>query len=109
MTTHRFPRRLAMAVLVVAAGATGAQAAAASGASTPPGDLLGCADQVFDPAGVTTDALVTKAAETATNLHADVHVRVERSLDGDIDGRERRLESECAGWLGGDGLREPSL
>src|SRR3954454_11543008 len=109
MTTHRFRRRLAMTVLVAAAGTTGAQAAAASGVSTPPDDLLGCADQVFDPAGVTTDALVAKAAETATDLHANLHVRVERSLDGDIDGRERRLESACAGWLGGDGLRQPSL
>lgn len=78
-------------------------------AAVAPADPLGCAELVFDQSGVASDALATAAAEIATALNADLHVRIEGNLDGDTDGRERRLEAECAGWLGSDGLRVPDL
>lgn len=77
--------------------------------ATAPADPLGCADLVFDQPGLGSDALETTAAQIAAQLHADLHVRIEGNLDGDTDAREHRLETECSGWVGSDGLRLPDL
>ena len=111
MVHRRFSERCALAFVALTCAV--AVAPSAANATVPPtdpsADLLGCADLVFDQPGVGSDALAAMAAEIATELHADLHVRIEGSLDGDTDAREQRLETECAGWLGSDGLRVPDL
>ncbi len=72
-------------------------------------DPLGCSGQIYDPAAVAGPALAAAATTVATRLGADLHVRIERSLDGDIDARELLLERQCTTWLGADGLRLPNL
>src|SRR5688500_12533584 len=95
------------AVLAMPMWSIAAPSIAATG--SPPPDPLGCAEQVFDTAGVTSIDLEATAARIADVLDADLHVRIEGSLDGDIDGRQRRLETECEGWLEADGLRASNL
>ena len=111
MVLRRFSERCALAV--VALSCIVLSAPGAVGATVPPtdpsADPLGCADLVFDQPGIGSDALATTAAAIASELHADLHVRIEGNLDGDTDAREHRLEAECAGWLGSDGLRVPDL
>ncbi|MCU1396514.1 MAG: hypothetical protein JWM34_4942 [Ilumatobacteraceae bacterium] len=109
-------RTLALAALVVGSGVAGvvegASSASAVSAPTVDGSASAAASdpqQVFDPAGVTSSDLGTTADEVATSLSADLHVRVEGTLDGDIDGREAALESGCPGWLGANGLRASNL
>ena len=48
-------------------------------------DPLGCSAQIYDPAAVAGPALAAAATTVATRIGADLHVRIERSLDGDID------------------------
>jgi uncharacterized membrane protein YgcG len=72
-------------------------------------DLLGCAALVFDPTDLADAALDTAANTALEGLGADLHVRIERTLDGDIDGRQAMLERECDGWLDADGFRATNL
>ncbi|MCU1391416.1 MAG: hypothetical protein JWL72_4754 [Ilumatobacteraceae bacterium] len=98
-----------MRILVVAAATIALAFGASVPASATAGDPLGCADQVFDPTSVASTALADTVDVVARDLDADVHVRIEGSLDGDIDGREFALEHGCAGWLGVDGQRAHDL
>ena len=62
-------------------------------AATAADDPLGCSAQADDPAAVP-DPTLAGAATTAARLGADLHVRIERSLDGDIVARELLLERQ---------------
>jgi hypothetical protein len=72
------------------------------------GDPLGCEQAVFDPDGVLGAEVERAARTTGASLGADVHVRVERSVDGQLADRMAQLEAQCDGWSV-DGERAPDL
>jgi len=78
-------------------------APAAASASDP----LGCDAPIYDPEGVlASDEIEPARAATAEALAADVRVRVERAVDGDLDARIEQLREQCAGWSSGDELAD---
>lgn len=90
-------------VAVAAALTLGALGAVtSSGAVAVPTDPLGCDELLFDPDGVLDRTAVEREArQTASALGADLHVRVERSVDGALDDRMGQLERQCPGWSEG--------
>ena len=87
-----------LASLVTAAAAV-ALLGAPSIASAAGADPLGCSAAVFDPADEVDDAALTPLiSATGRELNADVHVRVERVVDGDLEDRIDQLIAQCPGW-----------
>ena len=75
-------------------------ASALWGATTHAGaDLLGCDATVHDPDELLDrDRLDPVVSSAATQLGGDVRVRVEGTLDGDLDRRIDQLVEQCPGW-----------
>lgn len=92
-------RRGFVAVALAAAGWCSGDVPA-SGA----GDPLGCSVTVFDPADRVDDAELTSSiTSTERSLGADVRVRVERAVDGELEDRLDQLVRQCDGWAADDG------
>lgn len=66
-------------------------------------DTLGCDAVLHDPDGVLDrQELEPVIRRTASLLDADVRVRVEGTLDGDLDRRIDQLRTQCPGWADSD-------
>jgi uncharacterized membrane protein YgcG len=72
--------------------------------SEVPADPNGCGDTFYDPAHHIVDRdSVTAEIAALVRVGADVHVRVERAIDGTADDRMSQLQRTCTTWApGGD-------
>jgi uncharacterized membrane protein YgcG len=103
----RLPRRRPAAAVAALSVSILAGLAPSTSAAASAADPLGCDAPIYDPERVLDhDEIEPARAATARALAADVRVRVERAVDGDLDARIEQLREQCAGWSSGRELAD---
>lgn len=84
--------------------ALAAMAPSSVGAAPTGPDPLGCDATIHDPDSVLdADELQPAIDRAARTLDGDVRIRVESTVDGDLEARLDQLVRQCSGWDAGDG------